>query len=73
MSDDNKTIPFVSQRKPPPNGRELNWRPCPTCDGKMRFTGLPDVSGPIYYRIYKCSKCGYKREDVSAEASDGWG
>jgi hypothetical protein len=39
----------------------------------MRFTGLPDVSGPIYYRIYKCPNCGFVREDVGDEDPDGWG
>ena len=56
-----------------PSSRVLNTRPCPTCDAMMKFTGLPDVSGPVYFRIYKCANCGYIRQDVEAEDPQGWG
>ena len=62
-----------SNHTKPPGTREMTMRPCPTCDQMMRFTGLPDVSGPIYYRIYKCPKCGFVRHDVDEEDPVGWG
>ena len=38
-----------------PTGQTL---PCPKCKENMTWTGLPDCSGPIYVRFYKCPKCG---------------
>ena len=56
-----------------PSTRDINSKPCPTCEEMMRFTGLPDVSGPIYFRIYSCQKCGYVRSEVEDESPVGWG
>ena len=56
-----------------PSTRSLNTRPCTGCDAQMKFTGLPDVSGPVYYRIYKCQNCGFVRQDVDSEELEGWG
>ena len=47
--------------------------PCPKCEGPLEFTGLPDVSGPVYFRLYKCETCGVIRVDVEPESSVGWG
>ena len=47
--------------------------PCPTCQSEMTWTGLPDCSGPIYVRFYKCPKCGIVKVDVSEERTIGWG
>ena len=46
---------------------------CPKCEGPLEFTGLPDVSGPVYFRLYKCESCGVVRVDVEPESSVGWG
>ena len=46
---------------------------CPKCEGPLEFTGLPDVSGPVYFRLYKCETCGVVRVDVEPESSVGWG
>jgi len=46
---------------------------CPTCEGPIEFTGLPDVSGPVYFRLYRCEKCGVFRVDVEEELTVGWG
>ncbi|GEM_PF-3116780 len=64
MSDPEDNVIHLAKHRPQPSGRDMNWRPCPTCEGQMRFTGLPDFSGPIYYRIYKCARCGFVRQDV---------
>lgn len=47
--------------------------PCPECQRPMAFTGLPDVSGPVYFRIWRCRPHGFVRVPVSGEQSDGWG
>ncbi len=39
----------------------------------MRFTGLPDLAGPVYERIYRCPEHGYIRVAVGGEAPAGWG
>jgi rubredoxin len=52
----------------------FDTRPCPTCEAPMTFTGLPNLSGPIYVRIYRCPTCGYVRVPVDTEESpEGWG
>ncbi|MFT5353890.1 MAG: hypothetical protein ACI9KE_001090 [Polyangiales bacterium] len=48
-------------------------RPCPTCAEPMIYTGLPDFSGPVYERVYKCPQHGYVRVGVDGEPLDGWG
>lgn len=47
--------------------------PCPRCGRDMRFTGLPDFSGPVYERIWKCPDHGYLPLSVDGEPLDGWG
>jgi hypothetical protein len=39
----------------------------------MIYTGLPDFSGPVYERVYKCPQHGYVRVGVDGEPLDGWG
>ncbi|MEM9192113.1 MAG: hypothetical protein AAGF12_23270 [Myxococcota bacterium] len=51
----------------------LHGRPCPKCGRHMRFTGLPDVAGPVYERIYQCREHGYVRLKVTGETPEGWG
>ena len=46
---------------------------CPHCEGHLEFTGLPDVSGPVYFRLYNCASCGVVRIDVEPEPAVGWG
>lgn len=38
----------------------------------MVFTGLPDLSGPVHFRFYRCRTHGVIRIDVP-ERSEGWG
>lgn len=59
---------FMKQQKPPKKPPR-----CPTCEGILEFTGLPDVSGPVYFRLYRCENCGIVRLDVEAEEAVGWG
>lgn len=47
--------------------------PCPECGGELAFTGLPNVAGPVYFRIYHCETCGYVRIPVEGERPEGWG
>ena len=48
-------------------------RPCPHCQATMVWTGLPDCSGPIYVRFYRCPNCGVVKVDVPPERMIGWG
>ena len=52
-------------------------KPCKSCDGMMRYTGLPDLAGPTQFRIYKCKNCGFIKEYLEDEEkgkfNDGWG
>ena len=56
-----------------PKAPKEHTRPCPTCQSEMTWTGLPDCSGPIYVRFYKCPKCGIVKVNVSEERTIGWG
>lgn len=47
--------------------------PCPRCGRAMRFTGLPDLAGPVYFRVYRCRDHGPVRVPVHGERPDGWG
>lgn len=38
----------------------------------MAFTGLPDISGPIHFRFYRCPEHGVVRIDFD-EGKEGWG
>ena len=48
-------------------------RPCPHCGALMRFTGLPDVAGPVYVRFFRCKNCGVVKVNVKRESPVGWG
>ncbi|MEM9863997.1 MAG: hypothetical protein AAF938_20525 [Myxococcota bacterium] len=52
---------------------EAQGPPCPICGRPMRFTGLPDFSGPVYERIYECREHGFHRVPTAEEPLDGWG
>jgi len=45
---------------------------CPTCGALMAFTGLPDISGPVHFRFYRCPSHGVVRVDFD-EDKRGWG
>lgn len=51
----------------------LDTEDCPKCSSRMQFTGLPDVSGPVYVRFYRCARCGIVRQEVNEEGVVGWG
>lgn len=51
----------------------LETMPCLKCSNTMVWTGLPDCSGPIYVRFYKCPECGIVKVDVPEEQTIGWG
>ena len=46
---------------------EMENKPCKSCDGMMRYTGLPDLAGPTQFRIYKCKNCGFIKEYLEDE------
>ena len=48
-------------------------KPCPKCKEMMEWTGLPDCSGPIYVRFFRCPNCGIVKIDVRDEGPIGWG
>ena len=56
---------------------EMESKQCKSCDGMMRYTGLPDLAGPTQFRIYKCKNCGFIKEYLEDEEkgkfNDGWG
>lgn len=56
----------------PPTKQETT-RPCPKCTSPMQWTGLPDCSGPIYVRFFRCPNCGVIKIDVRDEGPIGWG
>jgi uncharacterized Zn finger protein len=55
-----------------PEEPEPERRRCGTCGASMEFTGLPDISGPIRHRFFRCENCGVVRVDVDEEP-DGYG
>ena len=57
---------------PPPPG-DVHERDCPQCGGRMAFTGLPDVAGPVNVRFYRCPDCGIVKVPVDESSKDGWG
>jgi DNA-directed RNA polymerase subunit RPC12/RpoP len=59
---------------PPPQGpdADLDVR-CPDCGRRMVYTGLPDVSGPVRFRFYRCPEHGVVRVDARDDTADGWG
>ncbi|MEM1022947.1 MAG: hypothetical protein AAGD10_10315 [Myxococcota bacterium] len=57
---------------PRPEDPEPGRRRCTICGASMEFTGLPDISGPIRHRFYRCENCGLVRVDVD-EDGDGYG
>lgn len=64
----NEVNPDPSRYHPPDEGR-----PCDGCGGVMFYTGLPNFSGPVQYRFFRCRTCGVRRVDVDEEPVEGWG
>lgn len=60
-------------RLPPhPDHDPDHERPCPECGAPMRYTGLPDLAGPVHFRFYRCPKHGVVRVGLD-EDPQGWG
>ena len=58
-----------SHRSQPPD----ETRPCDACGQAMTWTGLPNFSGPVRFRFFRCPKCGIRKIPVDPELVDGWG
>ena len=46
---------------------------CSKCGAELEFTGQPNLSGPVYFHIYRCENCGLVRLPVREESPEGWG
>ncbi|HJL42899.1 MAG TPA: hypothetical protein RMG48_16455 [Myxococcales bacterium LLY-WYZ-16_1] len=48
--------------------------PCPRCGGgPSAYTGLPDLAGPVRWKLFRCPDCGHVHRVEVDEPAEGWG